>query len=1015
MYARLSAALVVLALALPGFAAAQATTAAIEGVVRDAGGGVLPGTTVEAIGTTGGSIATVTDARGEFRFPRLPVGRYRVVAGLTGFTAQESEVDLTVGATTRVEITLPAAGITEIVQVTATAPTLDLSSASVGASIGRDQIDLLPRGRDFTSVIVQAPGATIERQAGGISVDGSSGAENRYVIDGIDTTHPQTGVSAMPLRAELIEEVQINSTGYEAEFGGSTGGVVNAVTRSGTNNWRGGFIMDFQDRAWGGDERPLLRSSEVSDTDFVYINPPKDDTLRLDPGIHFGGPILRDQAWVFGAYQPGFRDTDRTVAFTNGVTNTFPQEYRVHYTTFNVTGRAGPNVLYRGGASFAPSEETGTRAPQDGRTSLTELSDYARGVKERRSTVSGSVDYIAGPRLVISGRVGHFQTDEESTGVNFPDDVIHNFSAASTPSGIAALPAQFQRPLGFLSDILVTDATAQDLYKRTSFGADATWYARGFGDHQIKGGVQADRIANDVTSGYNGDRILYYAGRTYQAESTGQATAGEFGYFRLLNIATLGGVESWNTALFVQDTWRATPQLTLNLGLRTEHERIPNYGNVGDTSPISFGFGQKLAPRLGFAWDPVGNLRWEVYGSFGLYYDVMKYELPRGSFGGDKWIDFFYTWDSPDWTANSAATCRTGSNTLVEQPVCPAGQLIESLDRRSNAADPANPTLEPDLEPTRSNEFQIGVNHELDWQRLVVGARYVHKELARTIEDVGVSVCEGTACAEQFFIGNPGEGITLSLQDPSVPAFPKAARDYDALELSIRRRFSNNWSWHASYTLSRLYGNYSGLASSDENTNLSTSEGGQVVFSGGRLAPNVNRFFDHIENSFDRNGALVFGRLATDRPHRFTTQFNYLFDWNLNVAVNQIIMSGTPVSEEAFVGANIPFFPNGRGSLGRTDALTQTDLMLNQTFRFTRYDVQVGITILNLFDQDAVSRRFNGRTNGSLPGLGTLDFFAGGWDYDTLAAAAALVEPRFNQPEEFQPPRELRLTVRFNF
>lgn len=851
----------------------------------------------------------------------------------------------------------------------------------------------MPRGRDFTDVVAQAAGASNESQAGGISIDGSSGSENRFVIDGIDTTSPQVGTSAVPLRADFLEEVQVKSAGYAAEFGGSTGGVINVITRSGTNEWHGGLLAEFQKRSWGGSERPLLRDSLTAST-FTYINPPKDEETRVDPGFFLGGPILRNRLWFFGSYQPGIRSTERTVNFSNGVTNTFDQDFRVDYGTFNVTGNAGSKLLFRAGGNLSPYETERTLPGKDGRTSLTRQEDWLRGEIGRRRTFSGSVDYIPTPALVVSGRVGRFLTDLESTGVEL-GGLIHNFSTFSTPAGVAALPPEFQRQPGFLSGILVTDATARDEYIRDYVGVDATWYVTAGGEHQIKGGYQTERIANDVQRGYNADRILYYAGRPYLT-STGQQVRGQFGYFRLLNISTLGAVASRNDALFIQDTWRVTPRVTLNLGLRAEHERVPNFGERGVATPIEFGFGEKLAPRLGFTFDPVGDQRWKIYGSYGKYYDVMKYEMPRGSFGGDKWVDYFFTWDSPNFLANSTSSCATGTNTIAQRPACPAGGFIEALDRRFNSAEALDEAVDPNLKPMEEDEYQVGVNRELA-RNIVVGARYVRKNLVRTIEDVGVLV---PGIGEVFYIANPGEGITLSLADPGVPNFPKAVREYDGLELTFQRRMANNWSLYASYTLSRLYGNYSGLASSDEN---------------GRTSPNVNRFFDHIENTFDRNGNLVFGRLGTDRPHQFKSQFTYQFKWDMTLGMNQSILSGIPVSEEAFVGANVPFFPFGRGSLGRTDMYSQTDLALWQNVRFGTYSFQVGLTVLNLFDQEAVSRRFNRRTAASLP-LTTARFFAGGWDYNGLVAANPQIQDvKFNQPDQWQAPREVRVSVKFQF
>ena len=213
--------------------------------------------------------------------------------------------------------------------------------------------------------IGQAAGAANESQAGGISINGSSGSENRFIIDGIDTTSPQVGTNAVPMRAEFMEEVQVKSAGYAAEFGGSTGGVINAITRSGTNNFSGSVLSEFQQRSWGGTERPILVDSLTGVR--VRVRQPARRTTRPAsiPGFSLGGPILRDRLWFFGSYQPGIRDTERTVTFTNGVTNTFDQDFRVHYGTVNVTGNIGSKFLFRVGGNFSPYETEAHAAGAD--------------------------------------------------------------------------------------------------------------------------------------------------------------------------------------------------------------------------------------------------------------------------------------------------------------------------------------------------------------------------------------------------------------------------------------------------------------------------------------------------------------------------------------------------------------------------------------------------------------------------------------------------------------------------
>jgi len=981
-----------------GAAAAQEQRGSIEGVVKDASGAVLPGVTVILEGVSGGKLETTSGAEGTYRFPSVAPGSYVITANLQGFQpAKVDAVRVILGEVRKVDLALPLAGVTESVQVSAQPTSVDITSSATSTNITRERIDFIPRGRDFTDVVSQAAGASNESQAGGISIDGSSGSENKFIIDGVDTTNPQVGTSAVPMRAEFMEQVQVKSAGYTAEFGGSTGGVINAVTRSGTNAFHGTVLSDFQQRSWGGGQRPILADSLTSDTEFVYIHPPKDEETRIDPGVSLGGPILRDRLWFFGQYQPGLRSTTRTVTFTNGVTNSFDQDFDVHYGAINVTGNAGSKLLFKGGGNFSPYETKGDLPVQTGRTSLTGPESYLRGTKGSRETYSGSVDFIPTSRFTVSARLGRFLTDENSTGVTFPG-LIHNINSTSTPAGIAAIPEPYRRVAGFSSDVLVTDATAKNQYTRDAIGADATYYLNAGGEHQIKGGVQTEQIANDVQSGYNADRIIYYAGRSYT--SVAGPRTGTYGYFRLLNISTLGNVSSRNTALFVQDQWRATSRLTLNVGLRAEHEAVPNFGE-GQNTAIDFGFGQKLAPRLGFTYDPGGNGLTKVYGSFGKYFDVMKYELPRGSFGGDKWVDYFYTWDNPNFETNTAANCATKTNTLSERPACPAGSFIEALDRRHNSAANGGEGIDPNLKPMEENEYQIGITHELSKIRnVVVGVRYIRKDLVRTIEDVGVLECDADAsCGEVFYIANPGEGITLSLANaPGVKAFPKAKRQYDGVEFTFDRRFSRNWGLSGSYTYSRLYGNYSGLASSDEN---------------GRTSPNVNRFFDAIQNSYDLNGNAVYGRLGTDRPHQFKGQFLYRFAWEMTLGLNERLASGTPVSEEATVGADVPFFPFGRGNLGRTPVFSQTDLSLWQNVPLGGKSFEVGVTVLNLFDQDTVTRRSPARTVGAFD-LSNEEFFAGGLNY---AALLNTVDPdvKFNQANQWQSPREVRFTVRFQF
>ena len=171
---------------------------------------------------------------------------YELTATLMGFQPSTAGgVRVTLGQAMTVDFTMQEQFGEEIMVYSDTVG-IDFTESQTATSINKYEIDFLPRGRNFTDVVTFAPGTVNDPQAGGISIDGASGLENRYIIDGIDTTDPQIGDDAVPMRAEMFEEVQVKSAGYAAEYGGSTGGVINAVTRSGGNVFTGAVFVDYE-------------------------------------------------------------------------------------------------------------------------------------------------------------------------------------------------------------------------------------------------------------------------------------------------------------------------------------------------------------------------------------------------------------------------------------------------------------------------------------------------------------------------------------------------------------------------------------------------------------------------------------------------------------------------------------------------------------------------------------------------------------------------------------------------
>ena len=462
---------------------------------------------------------------------------------------------------------------------------------------------------------------------------------------------------------------------------------------------------------------------------------------------------------------------------------------------------------------------------------------------------------------------------------------------------------------------------------------------------------------------------------------------------------------------------------------------------------IRFDYQDKLAPRLGFSYDVLGNGRTKAYGSYGKFYDVTKMEMPRGSFGGDKWIYWPFSLDTFDWTQLNKCTNVTNNPKVL--PSCP-GMTLQGggVDLRGQANNVDLPLIDPHLKPMELREVALGFQQELT-PTMAVGFRYANKHLVRAIEDVGVHVFLPSGSeSEQFFIANPGEGVATTILKATgcdtCPAMPHAKRDYNGFEFEFTKRFSRNWSTHVSYVYSTLKGNYSGLANSDE----------AAATGNARTSPNVNRIFDSLFMLYDQSGTRqVEGKLGGDRPHQAKAQVNYSFPFGTSIGVNEFYYSGVPgTTEMRFQGA--PFFAFNRGDLGRTPNITQTDIDVHHDFRLGRYGVSIGAIVLNLFDQKSVMNVnpvwsttsillrdlsacgsgdvtvaacgpsantpvIGGPTSSAARSLAQAKAFFQGFDAKRQRArqvALGLVpSPTYGQPNAYQDPREVRVFVRMIF
>ena len=981
---------------------AQEVSGTIQGSVTTVDGEAIPGVLVTLTGDGFPSgQPVVTNERGRYRYASVPPGNYTLQSSLDGF--RDGEVPsfrVNLGSDLNISIPMQLAAVEDAIVVTGEVPLFSITASDTSATIADEWIEKMPLGRDFTSAVEQAAGANGEDTLlGGISIDGSSGSENRFVVDGIDTTNIQEGTSQKRVVTDFVEEVQVKQGGYMAEFGGSTGGVINAVTKQGGSDFTGDVHVYLEDNSWNGDMRPVLQHNPSNGDPELRIHP-DDDRTRQEPGFTLGGPLHRDHMWFFVGYSPATIDVDRSVNFLNGDSGTYSSKTENDYATANLTGSYG-KVYFRVGANQDDQTIDNVGLPSRNGTGSSDPADFDTDRDAPGLSYSASLDFLATANWSASVRGGHFEYDTKETG--FPTGIWAGPSTGSAGTACQQFPADCIQaqdyPLGTIPAHPGNRGNVYDYFERETVALDTTLFVEDLGgDHELKAGIQTEDILNHVLSGYSNTRLLFYIDRS-RTNLFGDSVRGTYGNYRVLQIATqtVDPISSENTSIFLQDSWRATDRLTLNIGLRAEEENVPSFAvqeNIPSTA-IEFGYSDKIAPRLGMAYDVFGDGQWKAYASYGIFYDITKLEMPRGSFGGDKWVDYFYGLETLDFES-IISSCHVVENSATVLPAGCPGDFLFLVDQRHPSNDPDDSTIDPNIKPMESNEFTIGVEH-LIGRNMTVGARFVHKELKRTIEDVGVNV---PGLGTVYYIANPGEGIAKSILGSAFPDQPKAVRDYDGLTLTFRKNFSANWGLNMTYTYSSLEGNYSGLSSSDEL---------------GRTSPNVNRFFDGLQNTFDQNANPVYGKLGTDRPHQFKAQLLYALPWGTFVGLNQQISSGTPSSTEYDVAPGLPFFPFGRGDLGRTDTFTQTDLNLAHTFTFgADYGFELSLNVTNVFDEENIIAVNNGGVDQSLP-LSDAEFFAG-FNADQVIATEGI--PRndlFNMPNRFQGRRRVRLGAKFTF
>jgi Carboxypeptidase regulatory-like domain/TonB dependent receptor-like, beta-barrel len=926
----------------PVAAIGQPAAANLEGIVTDPSGAVLPGANVVANQpATGFSRETTTNDNGLYRFSNLPVGVYIVKVSLQGFTIQQhTDIQLTVGSTARVDITMALGNITETTQVIAETPLLKTSDGSIGTTVTNEHVENLPlNGRQFANLAVFTPGVQLgffddptKTTTLSINAAGGAGRQVAYNVDGGDNNEDIDGGYTSLYSLEAVREFVVQTQAFKAEYGGSNAAVVNVVTKTGSNSVNGSFFTLFRDDS--------LNSRTTSEK---LANLDKQDYSREQYGGSVGGPIVKDKVFYFAAVERLQQDLSQV---------------------FNSQGLF-PEL---DGVYGVPLRQTTAFVKASFSISSNQTAQVRYGYENFRDT-QGSAPTV--------------NFDFTGTNTNKYHNVVANHTF-TTSSWVNDLTVSYNQWLN-----AITPNTAEPITRLYPNGISVGWNADSLpqSSHMKKWSIRDD-VATHL-NGWGGSHDLKF-GLTYfdNGNAGGEFSTGRdvtvFRYLdaardgRINEIAVNGGQGNFfdsafkGVGFYVQDDWKIGRRLTLNLGVRYDYvdgleldqtanplfnflatQDVPAFAQdpflqgpirAGDTLEND---GDNLQPRIGFAYDLRGNSRTILRGGVGIYAGfpngVTTKAFPsiplHGRFG-------------PVYSNVNQTGIRNpnGSFFRVGDPL-PPNQIV-------NLTLPVfDEIAAPNLEIPQSNQYALAVAHEISpsW---VAEAGYIRvetrKNTMRYRANYQVLMPDGTRARRfaPFGFFEPRWRTTICC----------TFADYNALNVELRGRLGNQVTVNAFYTLASVEGN------SARGTDQGRVAGG-AFGSTGDAAPDPTNPFRYV------------GPLETDARHLLSFAGVFTLPHQIVVAPIFRVRSATPYAVFTGRDTNLDGYnfdlPPGATSINsrRGASFSQFDLRITKAVTLmNRLKVEGVLQIFNLFNDDNPSR-FNG--NMSAAAFGTPTAYAG--------------------------------------
>lgn len=870
---------------------AQSNTAGvITGQVGAASGQTV---VIENLGS-GVSRTLTPDSQGRFRAAALPTGMYKVTLMRDGKPVSVNEnVEVQVGQSSEVRF---ADAATQKVEVSGSVARLDVATASNGVTFTSKMLDSLPIAGNVGGIIQLAPNTTRAdpRYSGGASFGGGAPSENSYYINGFPVTNPLTQLGSSELPFGAIGQAQVLTGGFGAEFGRSIGGVVNIITKRGTNDWHGGVQMSWAPKSLRSEyndiKYPNTGAPENAGTDGKLYRRQSDSTLdEKTVGGYIGGPLIKDKLFMFGAVE--YQDNQRNVAVASDAdpaggfaerANTV-KRYLGKFDWYLTSDHLLELTLI--GDTYKQDETVKAYDFATGAIGDTILKSSYRDHSDKPTDGVGADSQILKytgfltPDLTLSALFGQSKTKHENS---FDRDVF-NLRQVSAPTSARYPGLTYNSPWPLPPASSFYEPGSEDTVKAARIDLEFR-----LGNHLLRGGIDDVKLKSK-TAGINyigGGQYNYYRttnpnnkGASYMTTTVSAAGAlqsgGYYYYGREQIFRDVTDAASNQSALYLEDQWQVNKRLVVTPGLR--FERYENVNGEGETflKPKD-----QLHPRLSFAWDVNGDASLKVFGSAGRYGVQIPTHLAVRGASRSLFTRQYFVYSGID--ANGAPTGRVN----LGDPYSTNNEYNQAKDPKTVAAQ--------DLRPNSQDEITLGFEKAMS-PLLNVGARLTYRRMVATIDDTcddrpfykyaddhGIDTSNylfncasfNPGMSNTFLVNYAGTGeltrIKLSKEDMG---FPEAKRSYFAVDLFAEHPLKNGWYGRVNYTYSKSKGNTEGQTLSDiAQTDVAATQSWDL--------PELSE------------GA--YGYLPNDRRHQIKAYGFYRVMPQLDIGANLLLASGRP-------------------------------------------------------------------------------------------------------------------------